>query len=77
MGVGPHPLSFWNGVAPVLTAISGVLVASLRVCVITSVFAHCVEKAEAEAVALHDNEVVDYPADSDDALAVNPVVADR
>ncbi|SKQ75383.1 hypothetical protein [Mycobacteroides abscessus] len=75
--LGPHPLSFWNGVAPVLTAISGVLVASLRVCVITSVFAHCVEKAEAEAAALHDNEVVDYPADSDDALAVNPVIADR
>ncbi|QCH23806.1 hypothetical protein DSM43276_02067 [Mycobacteroides salmoniphilum] len=73
--LGPHPLSFWNGVAPILTAISGVLVASLRMCVVASVFAHCVERVEAESSALADNEVVDYPADPDELAPVNPVVA--
>ncbi|MBA0047071.1 hypothetical protein [Mycobacteroides sp. LB1] len=78
--LGPHPLSFWNGVAPILTAISGVLVASLRICVIASVFAHCVERVEAESSvpyepATHENEIFDYPGDPDDSRPANPAVS--
>lgn len=62
--LGPHPDYFWTGVGPILAAISGILVATLRVCLIASVFAHCVERAESEMMSAPQpdpDEVLDYP----------------
>lgn len=64
--LGPHPAYFWDALTPVLMALSGVLVASLRVCLIASVFAHCVERVEEEADRVSPDEsapgeVADYP----------------
>ncbi|AKC39027.1 Uncharacterised protein [Mycolicibacterium phlei] len=65
--LGPHSEEYWNAVGPVLAALSGILVASLRICLIASAFAHCVERAESgHQSAVSDSgqnqgEVVDYP----------------
>lgn len=65
---GPHPAYFWDAVSPVLVALTGVLIGSLRICLIASVFAHCVERAEAEVIEADApdptaGDVVDYPDD--------------
>lgn len=71
--LGPHPAYFWDAVSPVLVALTGVLIGSLRVCLIASTFAHCVERAEAEIVEAENeaansdksaDEIVDYPLDA-------------
>lgn len=41
--LGPHPLPFWSAFTGVMAMISHVLIESLRVCLIASVFAYCVE----------------------------------
>ncbi|WP_317474537.1 hypothetical protein, partial [Cronobacter sakazakii] len=65
---GAHPVYFWDAVSPVLVALTGVLIGSLRICLIASVFAHCVELAEEEVIDADASEsaagdVVDYPED--------------
>lgn len=62
--LGPHPDYFWTGVGPILAALSGILVATLRVCLIASVFAHCVERTEDQlkpAPVAASDDVLDYP----------------
>lgn len=76
--LGPHPAYFWDAVSPVLVALTGVLIGSLRVCLIASTFAHCVERAEAEIVEAENeaansdksaDEVVDYPLDATESAS--------
>ena len=41
--LGPHPLQFWSAFTGVIAMLSHVLIESLRICLIASVFAYCVE----------------------------------
>ncbi|MGH3676333.1 MAG: hypothetical protein ACRDU5_11460 [Mycobacterium sp.] len=41
---GPHPLSFWNGVADIITLISHLIIEPLRVCLIATTVAYCLEQ---------------------------------
>lgn len=41
--LGPHPLQFWSAFLGVMAMVSHVLIESLRICLIASVFAYCVE----------------------------------
>lgn len=64
MATGPAPRLFLTGVGPILAALSGILVATLRVCLIASVFAHCVERTEDQlkpAPVAASDDVLDYP----------------
>jgi hypothetical protein len=45
---GPHPLSFWDGVRPTLVLISHLIVEPLRVCLIASTVAVCLEHVRAQ-----------------------------
>jgi hypothetical protein len=44
--LGPHPLSFWNGVADIIAAASRLIVEPLRICLIASTFAYCLEHVQ-------------------------------
>lgn len=46
--LGPHPLSFWNGVADIIAAASHLIVEPLRICLIASVVAYCLEHVQAD-----------------------------
>ncbi len=41
--LGPHPLAFWDGVRPTLILISHLIIEPLRVCLIASTVAYCLE----------------------------------
>jgi hypothetical protein len=43
---GPHPLSFWNGFADTIALISHIIVEPLRVCLIASTVAYCLEQVQ-------------------------------
>lgn len=47
--VGPHPTEFWNAMSPTLSMISHLIIEPLRVCLIASTFAYCVEHAAGAA----------------------------
>lgn len=43
---GPHPLSFWNGVSDLIATISRLVVEPLRVCLIASTVAYCLDHVQ-------------------------------
>ncbi len=43
---GPHPQSFWNGVSGIISTISRLVVEPLRVCLIASTVAYCLEHVQ-------------------------------
>ena len=43
---GPHPLTFWNGFADTIALVSHMIVEPLRVCLIASTVAYCLEQAQ-------------------------------
>jgi hypothetical protein len=43
---GPHPLSFWNGVSDIIATASRLIVEPLRVCLIASTVAYCLEHVQ-------------------------------
>jgi hypothetical protein len=45
--LGPHPLSFWNGVDDIIAAASRLIVDPLRICLIASTIAYCLEHVQA------------------------------
>ncbi len=45
---GPHPIAFWDGFADTFALISHMLVEPLRVCLIASTVAYCLEQVRAE-----------------------------
>ncbi len=46
--LGPHSLYFWNGFADTIALISHVIVEPLRVCLIASTVAYCLEQVNAK-----------------------------
>lgn len=47
---GPHPLSFWNGFADTIALVSHIIVEPLRVCLIASTVAYCLEQVRTEEI---------------------------
>ena len=47
-GLGPHPEQFWDGYSDTLSLISHLIIEPLRICLIASTFAYCVQHAIAE-----------------------------
>jgi hypothetical protein len=45
---GPHPLSFWQGVVDAIALVSHMIVEPLRVCLIASTVAYCLEQVQAD-----------------------------
>jgi hypothetical protein len=45
---GPHPLEFWNGFSDTIALISHVIIEPLRVCLIASTVAYCLEQVRTE-----------------------------
>ena len=45
---GPHPLTFWNGFSDSIALISHVIIEPLRVCLIASTVAYCLEQVRTE-----------------------------
>ena len=43
---GPHPLTFWNGFADTIALVSHIIVEPLRVCLIASTVAYCLEQVQ-------------------------------
>ena len=43
--IGPHPDEFWRAMTPTLSLVSHLIVEPLRICLIASTFAYCVEHA--------------------------------
>jgi hypothetical protein len=48
--LGPHPLSFWNGYADTIALVSHIVVEPLRVCLIASMVAYCLEQVKSDEV---------------------------
>jgi hypothetical protein len=46
--LGPHPLTFWNGFADTIALASHMIIEPLRVCLIASTVAYCLEQVQAE-----------------------------
>jgi hypothetical protein len=46
--LGPHPLEFWNGFSDTIALISHVIIEPLRVCLIASTVAYCLEQVRTE-----------------------------
>jgi hypothetical protein len=46
--VGWHDNTFWSGPGGLIFTFAGTLVATLRICLVASTYAYCVEKIEAE-----------------------------
>lgn len=46
--LGPHPLAFWNGFADTIALVSHMVVEPLRVCLIASTVAYCLEQVRAD-----------------------------
>jgi hypothetical protein len=44
--LGPHPLTFWNGVADIIATVSRLIVEPLRICLIASTVAYCLEHVQ-------------------------------
>lgn len=44
--LGPHPLTFWNGVADIIATASHLIIEPLRVCLIASTVAYCLEHVQ-------------------------------
>ncbi len=45
---GPHPLTFWNGFADTIAVVSHMIVEPLRVCLIASTVAYCLEQVRTD-----------------------------
>lgn len=45
---GPHPIAFWNGFSDTFALISHMIIEPLRVCLIASTVAYCLERVRAE-----------------------------
>ena len=45
---GPHPLTFWDGFSDSVALISHVIIEPLRVCLIASTVAYCLEQVRTE-----------------------------
>ena len=45
---GPHPLAFWHGFADTISLVSHLIVEPLRVCLIASTVAYCLEQVQSE-----------------------------
>lgn len=52
--VGPHPDQFWDAMGPTLSMISQLIIEPLRICLIASTFAYCVEHAAGAAQQAHE-----------------------
>ena len=46
---GPHPLTFWDGFADTIALVSHIIVEPLRVCLIASTVAYCLEQVQKDA----------------------------
>jgi hypothetical protein len=46
--LGPHPLYFWNGFADTISLVSHMIIEPLRVCLIASTVAYCLEQVNAK-----------------------------
>jgi hypothetical protein len=46
--LGPHPQAFWRGYSDTLSLISQLIIELLRICLVASTFAYCVQHAMAE-----------------------------
>jgi hypothetical protein len=46
--LGPHPISFWDGFSDTIALISHMIVEPLRVCLIASTVAYCLEQVRTE-----------------------------
>jgi hypothetical protein len=49
--LGPHEIAFWNGVSEAIALVSHAIVEPLRICLIASVLAYCVERSAADDAA--------------------------
>ncbi|MFD6198650.1 hypothetical protein ACFWE3_18310 [Mycobacteriaceae bacterium NPDC060252] len=68
--IGPQPEIFWKVALDVIVALCAALVMSLRICLIASTYAFCLERVEqeaaaAEALAAGPGPVLDYPSDAE------------
>jgi hypothetical protein len=43
--LGPHPQLYWSALTPTLSLISHLIIEPLRICLVASTFAYCVERA--------------------------------
>jgi hypothetical protein len=59
--LGPHPEAFWDGVRPTLIVFSHMIIEPLRVCLIASTVAYCLEQVEHEANELQQHPHHDRP----------------
>jgi hypothetical protein len=48
--LGPHPITFWNGFSDTIALISHAIIEPLRVCLIASTVAYCLEQVRTEQV---------------------------
>jgi hypothetical protein len=48
--LGPQPISFWNGFADTIALVSHMIVEPLRVCLIASTVAYCLEHVRADEI---------------------------
>jgi hypothetical protein len=46
--IGPHPLPFWSGIADAIALVSHMIIEPLRVCLIASTVAYCIEQVRAD-----------------------------
>ncbi len=49
--LGPQPLTFWNGFADTIAIVSHMIVEPLRVCLIASTVAYCLEQVRTDTTA--------------------------
>lgn len=49
--IGPHPFAFWNGAINTLALISQLIVEPLRICLIATMLAYCLQRAPTVAAA--------------------------
>lgn len=59
---GPHPLSFWNGFADTIALVSHLIIEPLRVCLIASTVAYCLEQVRAEETQARAEETTEAVA---------------
>ena len=66
---GPHPLTFWNGFADTIALVSHMIVEPLRVCLIASTVAYCLEQVQ-ETRNYNSNRTVIRPSNWTTSIAV-------
>jgi hypothetical protein len=53
--LGPHPIQFWKGYSDTLALVSHMIIEPLRICVIASTFAYCLEHVAKSQHDAHQN----------------------